>query len=241
VLYLTSKLLAAAGVSHGFSLRTGGVSLPPYQSLNLGFSVGDQPQAVEENLRRLREAANVAGEVATATQVHGDRIVDQDLREVMPSTGPQAAGADGLVSETAAVGVRAADCVPILLCAGRKVAAVHSGWKGTRLKILRRAVQALKVDAQQVVAAIGPCIGRCCYEVSPDLAAQFREQFGSAAVDERRHLDLRFCVEETLREAGVTRIEQVAGCTSCDSGSFFSHRRDKGRTGRHLAFIAPAQ
>jgi polyphenol oxidase len=241
VLFLTSKLLTAAGVSHGFSLRTGGVSLSPFDSLNLGFSVGDQQQAVEENLRRLREAANVSGSIATASQVHGDRVVDQDLREVLPPTESQAAGADALVSETAAVGVRAADCVPILLCAGRKVAAVHSGWRGTRLKIVRRAIQALKVEPQHVIAAIGPNIGRCCYEVSHELAAQFREQFGAEAVDERRHLDLRFCVEAALREAGVTRIEQVPGCTSCDIASFFSHRRDKGRTGRHLAFIAPAQ
>jgi YfiH family protein len=241
VLFLTSKLLTAAGVSHGFSLRTGGVSLSPFDSLNLGFSVGDQQQAVEENLRRLREAANVSGSIATASQVHGDRVVDQDLREVLPPTESQAAGADALVSETAAVGVRAADCVPILMVAGRKVAAVHSGWRGTRLKIVRRAIQALKVEPQHVIAAIGPNIGRCCYEVSHELAARFREQFGAEAVDERRHLDLRFCVEAALREAGVTRIEQVPGCTSCDIASFFSHRRDKGRTGRHLAFIAPAQ
>jgi YfiH family protein len=244
VLFLTSKLLAAAGVSHGFSLRTGGVSLSPFESLNLGFSVGDQPQAVEENLRRLREAANISGPITTTSQVHGDRVVDQDLREVLPSTEPQAAGADALVSETAAVGVRAADCVPILLCAGRKVAAVHSGWRGSRLKIVRRAVQALKVEPQQVLAAIGPCIGRCCYEVSPELALRFRDQFGAEAVQalaEKHHLDLRYCVEATLREAGVTRIEQVPGCTSCDTASFFSHRRDKGRTGRHLAFIAPAR
>jgi YfiH family protein len=241
VLFLTSKLLAAAGVAHGFSLRTGGVSLPPYQSLNLGFSAGDQPQAVEENLRRLREAAGIQAEIATATQVHGNRVVDQDLREVLGPTEPQAAGADALVSETAAIGVRAADCLPILLCGGRKVAAVHSGWRGTRLQIVRQAVQALRVDPKHIIAAIGPSIGQCCYEVSVDLAARFRGQFGAAAVDDRRHLDLRFCVESTLREAGVTRVEQVPGCTSCDTASFFSHRRDKGRTGRHLAFIAPAQ
>jgi YfiH family protein len=241
VLFLTSKLLTAAGVSHGFSLRTGGVSLSPFDSLNLGFLAGDQQQAVEENLRRLQEAANVSGSIATALQVHGDRVVDQDLRELLPPTESQAAGADALVSETAAVGVRAADCVPILMVAGRKVSAVHSGWRGTRLKIVRRAIQALKVEPQHVIAAIGPNIGRCCYEVSPELAAQFREQFGAGAVDEKQHLDLRYCVEATLREAGVTRIEQVPGCTSCDIGSFFSHRRDKGRTGRHLAFIAPAQ
>jgi YfiH family protein len=237
--YLTSKLLSAAGVTHGFSLRAGGVSRGPYESLNLGFSVGDAREAVEENLRRLRAEAGLRREIATASQVHGDRIVDQDLREILPASGPQEDGADGLVSERAPVGVRAADCAPILLAGGRKVAAVHSGWKGTRLQIARRAVEAMGLDPRSVVAAIGPCIGRCCYEVSPELAAQFREQFGPEAVDGRRHLDLRFCIESALRQAGVERVEQVPGCTSCDIGSFFSHRRDKGRTGRHLAFIVP--
>jgi YfiH family protein len=237
MLFLTSKLLAAAGVPHGFSLRTGGVSSSPYDSLNLGLSVGDAPEAVHENLRRLREAAKLTGEIATAAQVHGDRIVDQDLRELVAATEPQAEGADALISSSAPVGVRAADCVPILLAAGDRVAAVHSGWRGTRLKIAGRVARAL---SGEVVAAIGPCIGQCCYEVSEDLAVSFRGWFGASAVNEKRHLDLRFCVEASLREAGVTRIEQVPGCTSCDTVRFFSHRRDKGRTGRLLSFIAPA-
>jgi copper oxidase (laccase) domain-containing protein len=95
-----------------------------------------------------------------------------------------------------------------------------------------------------MLAAIGPCIGRCCYEVSPELAAEFRALFGPEAADDpartaKPHLDLRYCVERSLLQAGIPpeRIEQVEGCTSCDSGAWFSHRRDKGRTGRHLAFI----
>lgn len=239
MLYLTAKLLDDASVPHGFSLRTGGVSLPPYDSLNLGFSAGDDAQAVATNLARLREAAGLRSEIATAKQVHGDRIVDEKLREILPATVAQEDGADALVSENAAVGVRAADCAPILLYGGGKVAAAHSGWKGTRLRIAARTVLSMKVPPREIVAAIGPCIGRCCYEVSKELAAEFRGLFGSEAVVGERHLDLRFCIEAALRDAGVERIEQVPGCTSCDSGSFFSHRRDKGRTGRHLAFIAP--
>ncbi|HEY2030720.1 MAG TPA: peptidoglycan editing factor PgeF [Myxococcales bacterium] len=241
MLYLKSKLLDDASVPHGFSLRTGGVSLPPYDSLNLGFSAGDDPQAVATNLARLREAAGLHAEIATAKQVHGDRIVDDRLREILPASVAQEDGADALISERAPVGVRAADCAPILLFGGGKVAAAHSGWKGTRLRIAARTVAAMKVPPRQIAAAIGPCIGRCCYEVSPELAAEFRALFGKEAVEGERHLDLRFCIETALREAGVERIEQVAGCTSCDTNSFFSHRRDKGRTGRHLAFIAPAQ
>lgn len=241
MLYLTSKLLDDASVPHGFSLRTGGVSLPPYDSLNLGFAAGDDPDAVGANLARLRLAAGLRSDIATAKQVHGDRVVDETLRELLPATVAQDEGADALVSEHAPVGVRAADCAPILFFGGGKVAAAHSGWKGTRLRIAARTVAAMRVPPRDVVAAVGPCIGRCCYEVSPEMAAEFRQLFGNEAVAGERHLDLRFCIEAALRAAGVERIEQVPGCTSCDSGSFFSHRRDKGRTGRHLAFIAPRE
>jgi hypothetical protein len=100
-------------------------------------------------------------------------------------------------------------------------------------------------DPKTILAAVGPCIGRCCYEVSPDLADSFRALFGPDAADDpakvdRPRLDLRHCVAGALLSAGVPpfRIEQVGGCTSCDESDYFSHRRDRGRTGRHLAFVA---
>ncbi len=248
-LFITSRLLSAAGVPHGFSVRTGGVSAGAFSSLNLGLSVGDDEAAVRENHDRLRGAAGLAGRIATGHQVHGDRVVDARLREIFPSSETQEDGADALLAlAEGAVGVRVADCVPVLLHAGEAVAAVHSGWRGTRLQIAGRAVRALQhasgADPAEVLAAIGPCIGRCCYEVSPELAAAFRALFGPEAADDparnpKPHLDLRYCVERSLLQAGVPeeRIEQVEGCTSCDIDAFFSHRRDKGRTGRHLAFI----
>ena len=248
-LFVTSRLLSTAGVAHGFSVRTGGVSSGAYSSLNLSVSVGDDEAAVRENHERLRRAAGVRGHIATAHQVHGDRVVDARLREIFAPTAAQPEGADAVLAlEEGAVGVRIADCVPVLLWAGGPAAAVHSGWKGTRLGVSGRAVRALQhasgADPGLVLAAIGPCIGRCCYEVSTELAAAFRAQFGPEAADDpaknpKPHLDLRYCVEWSLRQAGVPeeRIEQVEGCTSCDTGAFFSHRRDKGRTGRHLAFI----
>ena len=251
MLFVTSKLLSAAGVAHGFSVRAGGVSSGPFESLNLSTAVGDDAAAVEENLRRLAQAAGLRGNFATAHQVHGDRVLSADGREILPATGPQDDGADAVVAldEGKAVGVRVADCVPILLYdeASGAAAAVHSGWRGTKLSIAARAVRALQhaagADPRRIVAAIGPSIGRCCYQVSPDLAAAFRAQFGAEAVDAKNHLDLRRCIESALEHAGVPadRIEQVEGCTSCDIRAYFSHRRDKGRTGRHLAFIARKQ
>jgi YfiH family protein len=252
-LFATSRLLSAAGVAHGFSLRTGGVSVGPFASLNLGGFVGDDPEAVRENSRRLHDAAGLGGEIATVAQVHGDRVVDAQGHEVLAATEPQGEGADVVLGlGEAAVGVRVADCVPVLLFATDEgaAAAVHSGWRGARLSIAARGVRALQhatgADPAHMLAAIGPCIGRCCYEVSTELAAIFRALFGPDAADDpaqnpKPHLDLRHCVEAALLHASVppARIEQVDGCTSCDSGSFFSHRRDKGRTGRHLAFITP--
>jgi YfiH family protein len=250
-LFLTSRLLVAEGVVHGFSVRDGGVSEGAFASLNLGRSVGDSDDAVRENHRLLQKAAGLDGEIATAHQVHGDRVVDELHREVLAPTESQEPGADAVIALSGgAVGVRVADCVPVLLYGDGAAAAVHSGWRGTRLSIAARGVRALQhaagVDPAHMLAAVGPSIGRCCYEVSQELAAIFRALFGPEAADDparnaKPHLDLRYCVERALLHAGVPaeRIEQVEGCTSCDSRAFFSHRRDKGRTGRHLAFIQP--
>ena len=237
-------------------MRTGGVSRSPFDSLNLSVAVGDAAEAVRENLERLGQAAGVKGEIATVHQVHGDRVVAASpggLREIFAATEPQPDGADAVLAldPGVAAGVRGADCVPILLYAEDRgaAAAVHSGWRGTRLSIAARGVRALQhaagADPQRTLAAVGPSIGRCCYQVSPELAAMFRDLFGPEAADDparnpKPHLDLRFCIEAALLHAGVPRdrIEQVEGCTSCDIGAFFSHRRERGRTGRHLAFIA---
>jgi YfiH family protein len=263
-LFLTSRLLAAEGVVHGFSLRRGGVSTGPLESLNLGRGVGDDARAVEENLRRLAGAAGLPGPqaFASAYQVHGDRVIGAsrsgEMREIfaateaLPSDASHGIEADAVVAlePGIAASVRVADCVPVLLFAPERGigAAVHSGWRGTRLSIAGRGVRALQhvagANPKTILAAVGPSIGRCCYEVSADLADMFRSLFGPDAADdpaknEHPHLDLRRCVEGALLSAGVRpeRIEQVAGCTSCDRSGHFSHRRDQGRTGRHLAFV----
>jgi YfiH family protein len=244
------------------------VSRGPYASLNLGRGVGDEPAAVDENLRRLAEAAGLDGPraFASAHQVHGDRVVGAaggaPLTEIFPpSAGTEAAPpeqdasvrADAVVAlePGVAAAVRVADCVPVLLYAKDRglAAAVHSGWRGARASIAGRGVRALQhvsgADPSRMLAAVGPCIGRCCYEVGKDLASLFRSLFGPMAADDpettaRPHLDLRFCVESALREAGVREelIEHAGGCTSCDISACFSHRRDRGITGRHLAFVA---
>lgn len=238
---IRSPLLSA--FPHGFTTRAGGVSPPPWDSLNLGRSVGDDPARVAENWRRL-EAATGLG-FARARQVHGARVV-----HLRAPTEPDDE-ADGVLSTAAGVAacVSVADCVPVLLADPRSgaVVAVHAGWRGTVARAAHAAVRALAGlaggEPDRFLAAIGPSIGPCCYEVSSDLAARFAREIGPVVHQEPAgpRLDLWQANRRLLVEAGLRAecIDVVERCTSCDIGSFFSHRRDRGRTGRHAAFIAP--
>ena len=249
-LFLISHLIP---VPHGFSVRHGGVSEGPYASLNLGYSVGDDPARVTENLRRLaRKAGLPASALATISQVHGDRVLRAEAMPEGDEPLPPIGEADALWTDApgVAVGVKTADCVPILISdrEGRRVAAVHSGWRGTELKIAARAVETLVENgarADQLVAAVGPCIQACCYEVSEDLASRFGAAFGEEVIERsgsKPHLDLSRAVRQTLREAGLSdeRIDVLPHCTACDATKFFSHRRDRGQSGRQLSFVVSA-
>lgn len=249
VAFLRSSLLS---VPHGFPRREGGVSPPPFDGLNLGGHTGDAPGNVEANLRALAAAGGFpTGRLHTVSQVHGDRVVEAPAVGVDDDAlRPAFTEADGLFSLTEGdvLGVRVADCVPLLLEAPdvRAVAAVHSGWKGTAARIAARAVEVLArrgASPGGLRACVGPHIRACCYEVSEELAERFSAAFGAAVVKPgpagRPHLDLAFAVCATLAAAGVpgAQVEVLQACTACSPG-FFSHRRDGGRTGRHLAFVA---
>ena len=237
---LRSPLIVAP---HGFPTREGGVSVGPYATLNSSRTVGDVPDAVDENLERLTRAA-LATRLATVSQVHGDAVVKAKL-EASAAVEADAVWTDepGL-----AVGVRTADCVPILVedRVGRRVAAVHAGWRGVLAGVLPRALGVLQGEGTRlddVRIAIGPCAHSCCFEVDGTLAVEFAQVFGSKVVvaphgKSKVHLDLPGALMESLRSLGV-REEQVTvlpACTMCDR-RFYSHRRDKGLTGRHLSFI----
>lgn len=243
----TSRLL---DVPHGFTARAGGVSEGPYASLNLGLNTADRREAVLENLERAARAAGLgAGDLALVRQVHGDRVVEAAPRG--QALAPPSVDADAVwtAARGQAVGVTVADCVPLLLLdvRSRRVAAVHAGWKGAWARIPERAVEALAAQGTRpsdVRAAIGPCIRACCYEVSHELAERFAQGFGSGAAVEkgaRRHLDLPFAVRASLLAAGVPaeQIDADFACTAC-SAEYFSHRRDRGITGRQLGYITCA-
>jgi hypothetical protein len=226
------------------------VSEGPYASLNLGFSVGDLRERVEENHRRLAAVAGAALDALhRVSQVHGDRVVEAGAGEGTGALRPTEGEADALWTQRPEhwVAVGTADCVPVLLVdpEGRRVAAVHSGWRGTDARIVARTVESLVARGsrpERLLAAVGPCIQRCCYVVSEDLGARFSAGFGPEVVVREQadvRLDLARAVRDTLLGAGLkaAHVEVLPHCTACDAERFFSHRRDAGRTGRHLNFV----
>jgi YfiH family protein len=244
--FLMSALLP---VPHGFATREGGVSEGPFASLNLGFSTGDAQERVLENLRRMAAAARAPlGALCRVSQVHGDRVLQARGGEG-EALRPVEGEADGLWTEAPGtwVAVGTADCVPVLLVDpdGQRVAAVHSGWRGTDADISARAVEALVAKGarpERLLAAVGPCIQRCCYEVSGELATRFTGRFGPEVVEAtgaQPKLDLSRAVRATLLGAGLkpAHVDVLPACTACEPARFFSHRRDAGRTGRHLNYV----
>jgi YfiH family protein len=221
--------LPGAGVL--FSTRDGGVSEGPYESLNLGLLTGDDRASVIANRRRLAAMAGVEPEnVAMGWQVHGTEIreweePDPDRAFLDPQGGHLKV--DGHITRRTdlAALVLVADCLPVAIAGDGAVAMLHCGWRGLAGEIIGRAASILEGHA----AAVGPGIGRCCYEVGDEVLDAFAAYDGVA---EGRMLDLRAVAEAQLRAAGIERIEHVDECTSCRSDLFFSHRRDSGVTGR---------
>jgi YfiH family protein len=225
---------APDGFRVAFSTRVGGVSEGPFRSLNIGLLTGDEPARVVENRRRLCAALDADPETATmALQVHGARVAEaRPLGVVRPGTVYERC--DGLWTERSgqAMLLLTADCFPVALARTNghpRLAVLHVGWRGLLEGIAASGVAALRPG--QVRAAIGPGIGVCCYEVGEELAAPYRDRFGADVV-QGRNLDLGLATERALREAGVEAVERIGGCTACDSELYYSHRRDRGRTGR---------
>jgi hypothetical protein len=248
---LSAELLGAPGVPHAFTTRAGGISAPPLDTLNLGRGVGDAPEAVLENRRRaLGALGRVPDDHVEATQVHGREVAAVDAAH----RGQVIAGADGLTSADPAVllAVHCADCVPILLADPRRraVAAVHTGWRGLAAGAALAAVTAMREAfgsrPGDLVAAIGPSIGPCCYEIDTRVVERLRDWPWRDAVlapsgrQEHWMLDLWEANRRQLADAGVpvTSIAVAGLCTSHHPALFFSARRD-GRTGRMAAMIAP--
>jgi polyphenol oxidase len=215
-----------------FFTRRGGVSEPPYDSLNVSKKVGDHPDAVAENLSTIGEAMG-GRPSAWVRQVAGDGVV-------RVSGAGFAGEADALVTseEDLCLTVAVADCVPVALVGGRDVGMVHSGWRGTLAGLAGKAARGMESAALR--AYVGPCIRECCYEVSEDLAGEFARRFGSEVVS-GRHLSLPAAIRADLERAQVVvEVYDLGLCTGCRPDLFYSHRKQGPLTGRSLAAVAKA-
>ncbi len=268
---LESRALATLGwLVHGFSTRPGGVStLEGQQVLNLGFMEWDTRENVTEN-RQLWQSALGAESftLAPLKQIHSDAIHLFSAAPAHPCKGDASTtNHPGLL-----LGVQTADCVPILLVDPKKraVAAIHAGWKGTLARIAEKAVGRMRLELgskpADLLAAIGPSIGACCYEVGADFVTKFSAQFADAGdyFDEPRsgdepnplqwlnmappghqppprnvHLDLPKANRAQLlaAELRVQNIFSSGLCTACHTDFFFSHRKEAGLTGRLMSVI----
>ena len=235
---------APPAVRAAFTLRMGGVSAAPFDSLNVGAHVGDAGAAVAENRRRVRTQLRLPAEPLWLEQVHGTEVADLDVLS------GQAAAA--LPTADAAIARRAgnvcvmqvADCMPVLFAArdGRAVAAAHAGWRGLAAGVLEKAVARLAVAPGGLIAWLGPAIGPAHFEVGSEVRAAFLAHDAAAAQAfspnnrGRWQCDLGTLARRRLERAGVSAVFGGDWCTYSDPLRFFSYRRD-GQCGRMAALI----
>jgi len=242
VYYRFGNLARYDHIVHAVFTRLGGVSLPPYNSLNVGHFIGDDHRAVEINHHLIFQALNLSPEaIVTARQAQGHNVAivgAEDRGRVVPQ-------ADALVTDVPGIALmlRFADCVPVLIYdpLRRAIGLVHAGWKGTIEGIAQEAVktiaEAYGSRPEDLVVGIGPSIGPCCYRVGRDVAESAQASLLQRRSDGSFHFDLWEANRRQLARLGVKEIEVAALCTACRSGEFFSHRAEGGRTGRFAAVL----
>lgn len=235
---------------HAVLTRRGGVSKPPFDSLNTGGTVGDDPDAVLENHRLIYRKLGFPFESRfDVWQVHGTCILPADAPRPMAVPHPKA---DGILTDRTGITLfmRFADCVPILFYDTRKrvIGIAHAGWQGTSQKIVGLAVAAMveryATNPRDILAAIGPSICQKCYPVGSEVYHAFQEGFGTEAeqffiqTDSGHYLDLWHANQFVLRKAGVNHIETAGLCTACHPEDWYSHRAENGKTGRFGVIMA---
>ncbi|MGA8094426.1 MAG: peptidoglycan editing factor PgeF [Steroidobacteraceae bacterium] len=231
-----------AGVRAAFTVRSGGVSQPPFDSCNIAAHVGDEPRAVAENRRRLRERLELPAEPAWLTQVHGARVADLDAEDSGSPLEPADAAVTHIAGRVCAIQV--ADCMPVLFASadGATIGAAHAGWRGLAGGVLEAVVAAMRTPPAGLLAWLGPAIGQAHFEVGEEVRAAFLAADPGAATaftanaQGRWQCDLYGLAKRRLAVLGVTRIHGGGWCTYADAGRFFSYRR-QGRCGRMTALI----
>lgn len=242
-----------ATIEAGFTTRNGGVSRPPYHSLNLGLGTDDQLPSVEGNRSTLTRSFDLSPhQLLTVKQVHGNDIllVDEpnpDLNHFL------SVEVDAIITNQPEImlGVLTADCIPILIWhPTQKIgAAIHAGWRGAASGLIQKVINAIgknfNIPAAELRAAIGPGIGAHKYEVDRPVRDAFRQGTGfwENISEETRlghwKLNIPLSCQLQLEQVGLKQqnIDVAEQCTCCHAELFFSHRRDQGVTGRQLGFI----
>ncbi len=258
VYYCADAFQGADGLLHGFSSRLGGVSRPPLDSLNLGRSRNDDPAAVAENHRRFAAAIGTSGlPLVMCQQIHSDTVKAVTMVDALQELyAPTAFDGDGMVTNTPGLCLMVfyADCIPVLLYdpIARAIGAVHSGWRGTALDIAPKAAKLMGERfgsrPENILAAIGPGIGPCCFETHGDvpqameaLMGDFVRPFVTALEKPGKfQVDLTAIIARRLALAGLLpeNIDQLNLCTACHLDSFWSHRKLGDARGNQAAAIA---
>jgi YfiH family protein len=242
VYYRFANLASYDEVIHGLFTRLGGVSHSPYDSLNVGYFVGDDREAVETNHDLICQAVGLSrGDITAAQQVHGSQVTlvgSEDRGQVIPAT-------DALITNAPSVALmlRFADCLPVLLYdpVRRAIGLAHAGWRGTIKGIAAKTafamMEAYGSRPADIMAGLGPCIGPCCYQVGAEVIELVKARFNDWQAllrpqgDGSVHFDLWEANRRQLAELGVEEIEVVQLCTACRTDEFFSHRAEGGHTG----------
>ena len=278
----SNKLTKLDWLAHGFSTRTGGTSrCYGGSALNLGFTKQDARAAVERNRQLFVDALGARNgrgswSLVTLRQIHSDLIHRIDETQLDATPAKPLAG-DGLLTDTPGLvlAVQTADCLPVILVdkKRRAVGVFHAGWRGTVQRIVEKGVGEMrkhfKSDPRDLVAALGPCVQKCCYEVGEEVRAKFETQFayasslfhelkdsdpvrekypllfltarapGHSELPVQLFLDLVEANRRQLLDAGVPakNIETIGPCTACHTDLLFSHRTEKGVTGRMMSAI----
>lgn len=267
IFFTDDDLLRNTGVRIAFTGRLGGTSSGALSSLNLADHVGDEPQAVSNNRKKVLSVLGAPSDIllANPNQVHGTDLwhIDKSSEALMRATEDLSQAlsskveADGVLVNEAGIAALLcyADCVPVILVReDGAFSIVHAGWRGAVGGIVEKAVDELRClpspsyiegDASDlastIYAYIGPCIHRECFEVSEDVAGRFIDAYGKG-IEKDGHVDLPFAIKEALTRAGVQskNIADVDACTSCNDEIFYSYRASGGNTGRHGAIAFKA-
>lgn len=240
IVYKSSLLNSWNGICHGFSTRAGGVSNFPYNTLNLGLSVGDIPENVHKNRELFFQALKSnPQQFAQGVQVHGNTIQIVDHPGTFES-------ADALITtqKNISLVIKTADCAPMILFDPEQgvIAAVHAGWRSVVKGILENTVRTMVRDfycnPKNIKCAIGPSIRSCCYEVKSDLSSRFPDNV-ILWENNKLYLDIPKAIQLRLIDQGIhiENIDDSRLCTACNEKLFFSHRRDKGKTGRMMMAV----